>query len=66
MIKILKPKNFKIFRKNFSRKNVLDSHLVKMEADLLDITLIETIFFLSFNMPSYHYRGLRKRLGNMS
>ena len=35
----------KFFEKNFLEKNVLDSHLVKMEADILDITFIETVFF---------------------
>ena len=37
----------KFFEKFFLEKNVLDSHLVKMEADLLDIGTIKRVFFLA-------------------
>ena len=37
----------KFFEKIFLPKNVLDSHLVKMGSDLLDIVTIERVFFLA-------------------
>ena len=37
----------KFFEKIFLPKNVLDSHLVKISSDLLDISTIERVFFLA-------------------